>query len=333
MSEPVEAKARLASVKALELDYRYWFWGEAMAFDAAVLVAEAAADADLRSLAERPLVRWSRELLVRPTERSDVYAPLAAMLNLHASGGDPRLVDAVTKIAEYIVTAPTESGAHLHHLTDYPPMVFVDFIYYVGPYLGQLAGIKERERYLNAAVSQTLGHLHLLQDHETGLVDHVYDPTRGETNGVAWGRGNGWAMLGLVDTLSLLPDGYPGRERIQEALAKMVNTCLSVQAPNGLWHTILDDPNSPLENSIAAFFYAALSKGQRLGLLSVDASRAIALAWSAVLEAVKDDGSFPISMTEWPDWDPLAYYRRPLGVNAWGQGCFARAAVEHLVAG
>lgn len=330
MSSNLEVTARLASLKAIELEFQFWFWGEALAFDAAALASQATRDHELGSRTGRPLSTWSRELLSRAAVGSDAYAPLSAMLHLYTAGRDAALLDAATKVAEYIISAPSHSGAHLHHLTGYPPMVFVDFIYYAGPYLGQLAKIKDDERYIEEAVRQTLGHLETLRDAKTGLVHHVYDPGRDQTNGVAWGRGNGWAMLGLVDTLCLIPEGYPGRKRIHAALLQMVDTCVSLQAPNGKWHTILDDFESPLENSVAAFFYAALSKAQRYGLLTRSVSTTTALAWSAVLDVVGEDGSFPISMTEWPDWDPIAYYRRPIGVNAWGQGCFVRAVVEHL---
>lgn len=331
MTDRILEAALRASRQALELKFEFWFWGEALAFDAAVLAAELADDAALRSLAEQPLLAWSRDLLVREPRPEDVYAPLAAMLHLHSTGSSGKLLDAAVKVADYIAAAPTDAGALLHHLVGYPPMVFVDFIYYVGPYLQHIAKATGEIKYSHVAVQQTIGHLIRLQDPANGLLDHVYDPARATTNGVAWGRGNGWALLGLVDILSDLPDDTAGYPAIKTGYEAMVKTCLSLQEPEGSWHTILDDPASPLENSVAAFFSAAFMKARKARLLDHTAASAAEKAWNAVTEKVLPDGKFPTSMTEWPDWDPLAYYRRPTGVNPWGQGCFVRAVVEKLI--
>lgn len=333
MTDPVTRSTARAAEKAIGLRYQLWFWGEAIAFDAVVQAADVTGQEALRAFPERVLVDWSRQTLARGVQRSDVYAPLRAMLRMYEITGRSELVEAAVQVADYIASAPADGGAHLHHLQGYPPMVFVDFLYYVGPYLGQLATATGERRYTEVAIAQTLGHLKRLQDTTSGLTRHVYDPTRAETNGVAWGRGNGWALLGLVDTLAILPAEEPGRDAIEAGFRQMLSTCLALQDGSGMWHTILDDPHSPLENSIAAFFYAAMAKATRIGLVHMDVAGPTARAWSAVASRIQEDGMFPISMTEWPAWNPEAYYTRPIGVNPWGQGCFIRAACEHVMAG
>jgi unsaturated rhamnogalacturonyl hydrolase len=273
---------------------------------------------------------WPAEIASRLPQDSDVYAPVRALVRLHQRTGRPEYFTAATKVAEQTVSGPAYKGALLHRLEGYLPMVFVDFIYYVGPYLGLLAQVTGNITFLDAAVTQTLGHLECLQDPADDLVRHVYDPARRETNGVAWGRGNGWALLGLVDTLEVVPPQHSGRARIEDRFRRLLAACVERQDACGAWHTILDDTASPLENSIAAFFYAALTKARRLGLAS-GIDEAAARAWRATCDRVRPDGQFPISMTEWPDWKPEAYYRRPIGTNAWGQGCFLRAAGEFLL--
>jgi unsaturated rhamnogalacturonyl hydrolase len=329
--DPVAKLAVLAAENAMRLQYRFWFWGEAIAFDAIVQAADVIVAESLRGRAERALVEWSHQLLEREPRRSDVYAPLGAMLRIYELTKQDELLKAAVKIADWIVATPADSGAHLHHLEGYPPMVFVDFMYYVGPYLAQLATVTGRHHYMQVSVTQTLGHLMRLQDPKHGLVSHVYDPARRRTNGVAWGRGNGWALLGLVDTLALLPAKEEGRDAIEEGFRKMLKTCVALQDHTGMWHTVLDDPQSPLENSIGAFFYAAMVKASRAGLVDAGPlADSIGRAWCAVATAAHQDGTFPVSTTEWPSEDPKAYYRRPIGINPWGQGCFLRAACEYL---
>jgi unsaturated rhamnogalacturonyl hydrolase len=312
------------------LTYKYWFWGEALAFDALVLAGEVTGRAKLLALAESLLGRWPIEMRSRVPGHADVYAPLRALIRLHHVAGKGDYLDSAVKVAKYIVSAPAYRGAFLHRLEGYAPMVFVDFIYYAGPYLGLLAQTTEDTTLLDCGVTQTLSHLECLQDPLDGFVRHVYDPGRGETNGVAWARGNGWALLGLVDTLEVVPAQHVGRALIEHRFRHLLAACMESQDASGLWHTILNDSRAPLENSTAAFFYAALAKARRLGIAS-GVDECAAKAWRATFTRIQPDGQFPISMTEWPDWNPEAYYRRPIGTNAWGQGCFLRAASERLL--
>lgn len=312
------------------LTYKRWFWGEALVFDALLLAGEVTGEARLITQADVLLGSWPREAMFRSVQHTDIYAPLRALVRLHRIVGKNEYRESAIKTAEYIVSAPAYRGALLHNLEGYPPMVFVDFLYYVGPYMGLLAQTTENTALLDAAVDQTLSHLECLQDSRDGFVRHVYDPRRRETNGVAWGRGNGWALLGLVDTLELIPAQHRGRPAIEDRFRHLVASCVESQDPSGVWHTILDDPESPLESSTAAFFAAALLKARRLGL-ATGIEKCTTKAWRATWHRIQSDGRFPISMTEWPDWNPEAYYRRPVGINPWGQGCFLRAASEWLI--
>jgi unsaturated rhamnogalacturonyl hydrolase len=330
VSDDVYAAIKMAAQRCEQLEYKRWFWGEALAFDALVLAGEVTGDKQLLILADSLLRNWPSDMASRVPQHSDVYAPLRTMIRLQQVASGPDYLRAAVKVAEYIVSAPAHRGAFLHLLEGYSPMVFVDFIYYVGPYLGLMSQVTGDATLLDTAVTQTLGHLECLQDPADGFVRHVYDPARGETNAVAWGRGNGWALLGLVDTLEVVPAQHSGRALLEGRFRQLLAACVESQDSSGLWHTILDDAASPLENSISAFLYAALTKARRLGLVS-GVDECAARAWRITFSRIQPDGQFPISMTEWPDWNPDAYYSRPIGINAWGQGCFLRAASEFLV--
>ncbi len=330
MANDLYAAIKMAAQRCEQLEYKRWFWGEALAFDALVLAGEVTGVKQHLILADSLLRTWPSDMASRIPQHSDVYAPLRTLIRLQQAASRPDYLRAAVKVAEYLVSAPAYKGAFLHLLEGYSPMVFVDFIYYVGPYLGLMSQVTGDTTFLDTAVTQTLGHLECLQDPADGFVRHVYDPARGETNGVAWGRGNGWALLGLVDTLEVVPAHHSGRALIEGRFRQLLAACVESQDSSGLWHTILDDSASPLENSIAAFFYAALTKARRLGLVS-GVDECAARAWRITFSRIRPDGQFPISMTEWPDWNPDAYYRRPIGINAWGQGCFLRAASEFLI--
>ena len=43
------------------------------------------------------------------------------------------------------------------------------------------------------------------------LLYHNYEHGTGRRRGYGWGRGNGWALLGLLDLIEVLPDNCAGR--------------------------------------------------------------------------------------------------------------------------
>ncbi len=326
---PRDAAERAARVAA-SLKLEYWFFGEALTLDGLVLAADAYGQDGLADTAAELMRGWAAELPTRAPRPADAFAPLRALIRLDEREPEAGWLRAARTVADYVLSEPEQGGAVLHKLPNYPrPMVFVDYIYYVGPYLGLLAQALDEPEYLDAAAAQTIGHIEALQNNRTGFFDHVFDPQEKEPYGIAWGRGNGWAMLGLVDTLELLRPKHPGREQILEAFSVLFARSFELQASNGHWHAILDDSASPLEPSIAAFFLASGLKARRLGLVQ-GADERLDRAWDAVLRNFSPNGDFATSMTEWPDRDPHAYYTRPSGVNPWGQGCFLRVLAEIL---
>jgi unsaturated rhamnogalacturonyl hydrolase len=123
----------------------------------------------------------------------------------------------------------------------------------------------------------------LIQEHtrdpRTGLLHQSWDASKRErwadtSTGMspeAWGRGMGWFLAALVDTLPSYPASDPGRVQLIEILRADAAAAALVQDPaTGLWYQVLDEPgakgNFP-EASASCLFVYALAKGVRLGYL------------------------------------------------------------------
>ena len=67
------------------------------------------------------------------------------------------------------------------------------------------------------ALDEILGYARALQveadKKEAGLFWHGFEMDCGN-NGQLWARGNGWALMGLVETLTLLPEAHPDGPRL-----------------------------------------------------------------------------------------------------------------------
>ena len=82
-----------------------------------------------------------------------------------------------------------------------------------------------------------------------------------------WGRGNGWVAGGMAELLSDLPKNHPKRARIMEGYHTMMASLLKYQDADGMWHQLIDHPESYQESSCTAMFTYAMITGVKKGWL------------------------------------------------------------------
>ena len=146
--------------------------------------------------------------------------------------------------------------------------MFVDSVHFHGPFLAALYDVTGEDRYLRQAADTIGPQVELLWDERHELFHHFWIERTRQRNGVLWGRGNGWAMLGMLHTLQHLPADHPLSQRFRELLTRQANRLAQLQDPaTGDWHTVLDDPASYLESSVAAFVVDGFSLAIRRGWL------------------------------------------------------------------
>jgi rhamnogalacturonyl hydrolase YesR len=108
----------------------------------------------------------------------------------------------------------------------------------------------------------------------------------------AWGRGNGFALLGLTEALTHLPENWPDRPRVLEIYRKHVRALLAHQSDDGSWRQVVDEPTSYRELTVTAMTTAAIARGVARGWLDRAAYLPVVdRGWRAVASRVDDDGS------------------------------------------
>ena len=124
-----------------------------------------------------------------------------------------------------------------------------------------------------------------------------------------------------VDFAEWIPDG-PVRRLILNTWQEQCKALLSVQDPeSGLWHTLLDQPDSYLETSASAAIAYGLLKGSRLGLLDEDCRAAGEKALQGVIAQVAEDGTVQgVSYGTPMGWTQDFYRTIPIQPTAYGQG-------------
>jgi rhamnogalacturonyl hydrolase YesR len=114
--------------------------------------------------------------------------------------------------------------------------------------------------YLDRAALEMVAYLDKLQK-PNGLFYH------GPEFPFFWGRGNGWVAGGMSELLGDLPKNHPQRARILEGYLKMMASLLKFQDADGVWHQLIDHPESYQESSATAMFTYAMITGVKQGWL------------------------------------------------------------------
>ncbi len=280
------AALEAVALRTLEYPYKMWGFGEGMALYGLLRAGE-----KLR----RP--EWIEFVadLVAPTLHTtasplDHLIPLEVLVELHRLRPTLDISDATQRFVRAAVAGP-----HRPDLAGLSTQIWVDCLHTDGPGL-MLAGHPQA-----AAEAVQLGCDRM--QHDSGLFSHGFDMSTGKANAVHWGRGQGWALHGLSAV------GSPNTARLLEALAR--------HEEDGSWHTIVDDPASPMEHSLSALVAAAVPDtpmGQR--------------ALRAALAALDSSGGLPVSSAT-----PVgSYLDRETGVFPWGQGPLLLALLRRKAA-
>src|SRR5262245_17562944 len=120
---------------------------------------------------------------------------------------------------------------------------------------------------------------------EDGLFNHAVDGP------AAWGRGNGFAAMGLTEALTALPANHPQRAAILQIYQRQMAAVLKQQSPDGMWREVIDEPGAYREETATAMLLTAMARGVRLRWLDRSYAPAVQRAWRALAAHVREDGT------------------------------------------
>ncbi|HET9661263.1 MAG TPA: glycoside hydrolase family 88 protein, partial [Thermomicrobiales bacterium] len=258
--------------------------------------------------------------------------PGVPLLLRYAEGPDPVIWGRILELEGVLSGARSGSaGARIHRpdLAGWEHEVWVDCMHLDAPFLALLGQQTNDPARQALAVELLLSHARVLQDEASGLFSHGFDYAAGKPNRVHWGRGQGWALLGLVDTLHLLPPEQPGADEIRERLDTLVAGLARHEQEAGRWSTVVGRHDTYREASVSAFAALGIGRAIRWKLISAQYVDLVRRAFAATLEQLSADGSLVGVSNATPVGADAAHYdARPLGTHPWGQGPALLAAIE-----
>jgi unsaturated rhamnogalacturonyl hydrolase len=321
--------ARVADVTIYYPAYRYkvWGYGEWIAMEGLLAAARICEDPRYFGFVEGLIAGWisKRERLVP----ADHVAPGVACIELYRATGREIYMERALALATLLLQSPRSArGARLLR-PDANQHVYVDCLYSDPPLFCSLAQVTGERRWFDEAAAYALEFWSVLVDARIPLLYHGYSDRTEDHIGLLWGRGAGWALLGLADTLVAMPQDVPGHADLVAHFKSMAAAMRDLQDENGHWHTVLDHSETYLENSIACFVCAALLKAMRAGLLDSSFEECARRSWHAFITVISDAGQIAVSQAT-PEGDLALYQSLKLGIFPWGQGPALRAMDERL---
>lgn len=339
---------RAAADRLLGLPFTTWGFGDSVAFEALVQATDVLGDERWARFAHG----WGRAWVTRsrPFARLDCTVPGRALVGLAERYEDARLLTGLRDLANYLMERPRLDDvfetwerspllapygglaldATQQALLDSPPAgVFVDCLHFDPPFLTELGRVTGEARYIDAGAAQALGYIRLLQQ-SSGLFDHFALRGVAGTFGPGWGRGQGWAMLGLLETAeSLRRTASDASHRLEQvellehSARQLLTAMIELQRPDGHWFAVVTDPTSGDEFSTAAFMAAALARALRAGVIEGEAAMGSqGKARQAVLTSLDNAADLrEVSAAVYASTEPGHYAHVPRGyVVPWGQG-------------
>jgi len=231
---------------------------------------------DVRRIVE-PYVDGTKNSLAQPS--SLVLGGHIVFTELARRTRDPRYVAAVRKVGDLGFEPDGQMKESMPYHQEFSDSIFM------GTAIVAQAGALTGERKYFDMAARHLAFMQKLDLRADGLYRHQ------SATDAAWGRGNGFAALGLTLTLAELPHDHPAYASTLASYRGLMAALLPYQNRDGLWRNVIDYPGAYAELSGTAMIGYAIARGVHEGWISGrDYERAIARAWSAVNARVSSSG-------------------------------------------
>ena len=169
--------------------------------------------------------------------------------------------------------------------------IWADDLFMAIPFLCRTAIATNNNVLFNEVAKQIIQFNVYLEDKKTGLYFHGWYDDKKENTPVRWGRANGWVTWAMSEALLLMPKNHKEYKKIQEIYANHIMSIAEFQGKNGMWHQVLDNPETFEETSCTAMFTMSLARGVRNGWIDQKYIEIALKGWKALEEKVQKDGT------------------------------------------
>ena len=262
---------------------------------------------------------YSLRSVLFPRIPDEAGAQCSAMIKASRAPGITNLRPLIDTYANWMSTQQYRlSDGTLARNRPMPNTVWLDDLYMGVPCFAQMALLTGDQRYFDDAAKQVLQFHSRMFVAQKGLYMHGWVQEMSPHPAFHWGRANGWAIMATAELLTVLPREHPQRTQLLSIFRAHAAGLRRVQAPSGLWHQLLDRPDSYEETSSSAMFVFALTRAINKGWISRETWAPIVLrGWNGLKTKVNSTGQVEgTCIATGLGWDDTHYLNRPTDVNA-----------------
>lgn len=273
--------------------------------------------------------------LIRMNRLDDMGALSAALTKYNVSERHASYSAYLKKAIDYISTEQTRfKDGTLNRPEPREMTVWADDLYMSVPFLVAYGKSTNQKKYIDDAINQVVKYNGYLFNVHTGLYFHNWYSAE-QSNGVAhWLRCNGWIAMAQVELIDGLDKGHPKRKELIKLLQRQIIGFARYQDTSGLWHQVIDKPDSYLETSGSAMFIYAVAKAINEGWIPSSYLGIADDGWRGLMKKVTPKGELEdVCIGTGMRENIKFYYDRPVKLNDYhGAGAFLLAASEMIKA-
>lgn len=227
---------------------------------------------------------------------ADDYCVGQLYSQLYLNFRESQIIEKFKQQVDSISALPLEESLEWKNKIHLREWAWCDALYMGPPAFAFLSTATGNKKYLDLADKlwwKTAGYLYDTEEQLFYRDSRFFGQRESNGEKVFWARGNGWVVAGLVRMLENMPKSYTSRNRYIKLYKELVDKLISIQHPDGTWHTsLLDQQAYPSkETSGTAFICYAITWGINNGLLNKsDYYPPVKKAWNALASSVHPDG-------------------------------------------
>jgi unsaturated rhamnogalacturonyl hydrolase len=331
------------------MPYKSWNFGDSTGFEGILETGRLLKDPTYLAFASGWIRAWASR--PEPFKPLDCTAPGVAMVEVAHETKDPVIIESLNRLALYLMSRPKNreifetwetfcllspyGGEELPEneaqwLANPPGGTCIDCLHFDPPFFTALGKETGNKDFINVGVQQAHGYIDELQK-ENGIFDHFFMNGIPGTWAPGWGRGQGWALLGMLDVLKHISLEHPGRKKIESAATKLIYSMIELQREDGRWWCVVDSERSGEEGSTAGFMATGFARAIKLGIVDESIVRpAMIKALAGVIADTNPDGELQnVTAAVYASTRKSHYEFTPRGFSVpWGQGPVALAICE-----
>ena len=264
------------------------------------------------------IINWFDNNISRgiPERNINTTAPMLTLAYVAEETGNEKYMamcmDWLKWVMEELPRTENHGFQHIATGRENKNQLWDDSLFMTVLFVAKMAQNLKDEKLKEEVEYQFLLHVRYLFDTSTGLWYHGWTFEGNHNFAKAlWARGNCWITAAIPLVVEILPEmSNTVKKYLINVLECQIKALCKYQAESGMWHTIIDDPDSYEETSATAGFAFGILKAVHMGIIDRSYEKYGRKAIDAVISAIEEDGSVTGVSIGTPIGETVEFYKQ-----------------------